>query len=777
VPALAKANPVQPWEWADADWLRQTLTNRFVTPVRAAQILENDSYMRDPADSLVPTLDSRERCEELWDIADKIKDYIDRLPMRHESWEWAETLASWAGILQAEVADLDESLTLANVCEWVAQSDIIENLQGRLRKGTDALTWLNQLYALIGAECEDVLGSEPIVPSQSGALKRISDLSLDRGIDDELKEIAESLGVAVRSTLLHPDIQLEEFIEFNERWESDVLSDVLPRFKEKAKAIEATAVPQRPLAPRPRFIIKAPAAAASSNNPKPPDEARTAFHRIAVRLFVWLVRHDHIENLDGLPVVSRASSSEPATLLKLPGEDNESDDMPLAPVACWPEAAHPVANLFPRRHILNDEYHAALPESAAWEGLAAEGYVRLGPLFRTRRRGISFIPDEPLPASDDKKVRHVTKNPVEVSALAYFENDGAGLDAVRRSKSRAMELLLFLANYVLEADPDSLEPVTGECECGGQHRYYPCHWLIPMWDRKWVPLGDNKQAAATAESIAQLFQGEEEPLGELTAGRGKHLLEALGISMADLTLRAMAPDEDTRISLIGSVSTIMRATGNDVEKVKLLAEEITESPDLLDELQGRRDRREMVRRNQSIGEQVEKFLDEILTGSGVKVTRTGVGSDFEVTEDYLQDGQEVLLVLEGTRRSILVEVKATTGDVVRMTVAQADTAVEESERFALCVVQLVTPDVSAEIVREQCRFIMDIGTLIEPIWEEYDRFQETKGELRTTIGDVGLDIVGGDARFRVSAGAWTEGLAFDDAVGFILSTCGVPGVL
>ena len=55
-----------------------------------------------------------------------------------------------------------------------------------------------------------------------------------------------------------------------------------------------------------------------------------------------------------------------------------------------------------------------------------------------------------------------------------------------------------------------------------------------MWDRKWVPLGDNKQAAATAESIAQLFHGEEERLSELTAGRGKQLLEALGISLADL---------------------------------------------------------------------------------------------------------------------------------------------------------------------------------------------------------------------------------------------------
>ena len=115
-----------------------------------------------------------------------------------------------------------------------------------------------------------------------------------------------------------------------------------------------------------------------------------------------------------------------------------------------------------------------------------------------------------------------------------------------------------------------------------------------------------------------------------------------------------------------------------MRNVKLLAEEINESPDLIDELQERRDRREMVRRNQSIGERVENFLEEILTGSGIKVMRTGVGSDFEVTEDCLQDGQEVLLVLEGMRQSILVGVKATTGDVVRMTVAQARTAVDEN---------------------------------------------------------------------------------------------------
>jgi hypothetical protein len=461
IPALAKVNPVKPWEWADAGWLRQTLIKRFITPARAKAILESEIHIILPANSRVPVLDTCERCEELWDIANGITDFIDRLPMRHETWEWAETLVSWGDVLEREVDDLDESLTLANVCEWASESETIEKLQGRLREGTDSLAWLNQLYALIGgADREDLLDTEPIVLSQSGALKKISDLSLDRGIDDELKEIAESLGLAVHSSLVHPDVDLEELVEFDEREEDDVLSEVLHRFKEKAKAVEATAAPEPQLAPRPRLTMRV--AAAASSAPKPGDGARNAFHSIAVRLFVWLVNHDHVDKLDGLPAVSRTSSSEQATFLKLPSEDSASNDVPLAPVACWPEAAHPVADLFPRRHVLSDEYHAALPEAEVWDGLATQGYVRLGPLFRTRRRGISFIPDEPLPASDDKKVRPATKDAVEVSALAYFENEGAGLDAVRRSKSRAMELLLFLANYALEA----LEPAMGECECG-----------------------------------------------------------------------------------------------------------------------------------------------------------------------------------------------------------------------------------------------------------------------------------------------------------------------
>jgi hypothetical protein len=145
VAVLAKVNPVRAWDWADLAWLRQTLTSRFINAARTTYILESEIHINQPASSCVPTLGSREHCEQLWDIADRIKDYIDRLPMRHETWDWAETLGSWAEVLQEEVDDFDESLTLANVCEWVAESDTIEKLQERLREGTDVLPWLSAI--------------------------------------------------------------------------------------------------------------------------------------------------------------------------------------------------------------------------------------------------------------------------------------------------------------------------------------------------------------------------------------------------------------------------------------------------------------------------------------------------------------------------------------------------------------------------------------------------------------------------------------------------------
>jgi hypothetical protein len=523
----------------------------------------------------------------------------------------------------------------------------------------------------------------------------------------------------------------------------DILSDVVQRFREKSKAIEA----------RPETLSQKLKA--------------SIFHGWAIKLFVWLVKHDECAKLEGFPALSQSSSRLNAAILTLSSDPKKLDEIPLAPIACWPERVRSIAFLIPRRHVLSDDYYLHLSDSESWGKLEKNGYVRLSPLFDTRQQGLPFIPDEPLPeAGKDRKVRHATKEAVRVSALAYFERDQAGLDVVR-SKARAVELLDFLNTYVLELDPSSLEIATALCECGGMHRYYPSRWLVPMWERKWVPLGDDKRAPATAESIAQLFceYEDEDTLRRLTIGKGAQLLEALDISVADLTLHTIAKDEPTRVKIINIMSKMVRAAGDDLNKLHLIAEEIKESPSFLSEIQDRRNRRENTRKNQQVGELVEQCLMEVLSCAGIKVTRTGVGSDFELIEDNLVDDRDVLMLIQGDRSSILVEVKATAGNLVRMTPKQAHTAVMESDRYILCVVPINDVDISFEAVRRRSRYIVDIGTRITPILNEYNRYQKTKKEVCTSVGDdIELYIEEGEARFAIGSGAWVDGLDINEAI-------------
>ncbi len=735
---LVRLNPLRQWDWVDADWFCKLLVERFIQPLRAAKVMMTAAGARiAPSAGMIPLLADPEACCDLWDLAAEVKDALGQLPRRDEAHIWAENLKSWAPFLPEAVEQLSESLTLQKLCQQVSAWGTVAEVGKKLGEAVDPIAWLNQLHTLISkAGHIELFEQARLIPSQGGALKKITELRRDSGIDEGLKDIAESLGLPTRDDLLDQRMRLKEFLELQPKTEGEVLTAAAQTLKDKAKSVDAS------------------------------------FAGIAVRFFVWLVRHDKTDRLEGFPVLTRATTREDAALATLFRDPAKSDERLLAPTGCWPESARLVADLFPKRQTLSDAYHEALTDEALWVRIADEGYVRLNPRFKTQRRHIPFIPDEPLPVSEkDKKLKHRTKDAVELSALAFFEKDETGLDAVRRSKTRAVGLLLFLANYVLEVDAGALDAVEAECECGVTHRHYRAAWLVPMWDRQWVPLGDGKQSSATAESIAQLFVGREEELRRFTAGKGRKLLEALNISLADLSLRAVAKDEDTRISLIDSLADIMHAADNDADKVKLIAEEIKESPKFLDEIRKYRETREKIRRNQSLGAEVEQLLKEALQDHGLKVTRTGVGSDYEVEEDYVVDEKEVILAIEDGRRPFLVEVKATVGKVARMTVTQAATAVGNKDRFILCVVRLDLPDATPEIVQERCRFVMDIGHQIEPVWEEYRRYQETKGEACTRVGEVELIVHESEVRFAVGDGAWAGGLSLHNAVKQILSAC------
>ena len=704
---LVRLNRLREWNWVDGNWFRRSVSERFIQPLRAATVMATAAGrgrppraagdlgtdgMIAPSAGTIPLFSDPELCCALWDVAVQVKSLSGKLPRRDEAHVWADNLASWAPFLGQPPERLSESLTLEKLCEQVSKWGTMAELKKQLgRDGfnvgqgddptrpnddpVDPVEWLNQLHALIGKAGATVLfESAHLIPSQSGALKKMTELRRDPGIDEELKNIAESLGMPVRDDLLDRRMRLKEQEDLTPKTQDEVLTAAIQRLKDKAKS--AGVIPA--VSPLRSDLDRLAAAAALLKTLKQGVKSvDTTFPQsTAIQLFVWLVRHDEIDKLDAFPVLTRATTADDAALTTLLRDPAKLDERPLAPLGCWPESARMVAYLFPKQQTLSDAYREALPDDQLWGSIAEKGYVRLTPVYETRRQGVPFIPDEPLPVSEkDTKLKHRAKDAVKVSTLAFFEKEETGLNAVRRSKTRAVALLLFLAKYVLEVEPGVLDAIEADCECGGKHRYYPAAWLVPMWDRRWVPLGDGKQDSATAETIALLFDGREEELRQLTAGKGRRLLEALGISLADLSLRAVAKDENTRVFLIEALGDIVRAADNDVAKVKLVAEEIKQSPELLDKIRDHRATREKIHRNQSFGAEVERLLKETLKDHNLKVTRTGVGSDYEVEEDYIVDGKEIMLALEGERRSFLIEVKATVGNVVRMTVTQAETAV------------------------------------------------------------------------------------------------------
>ena len=741
---LARLREVRQWDWVDSDWLRAALLERFVQPTRGASVMVNAEGNRiAPRDGAIPVAAGATTCVELWDIVEQLPEATKKLPLRAEALVWAENLASWASVLGQSVDAMEECLTLTKLCHRVAGWVSLCKAEAVTRN--DSVGWLNSLYALINkAGCVGHFEQFRLIPSQTGALKKITELRRDGGIDERLKDIAEQLGVAARADLPDRRVCLAQLDDLQPKTEAEVLVAVLQKLKERAKTGLADA----------------------------------DFAKLAVECFQWLVGHGHTEKLDGLPVVTRASTPEEMAIATLMRDAAKPEDVLLAPTGCWPEAARMVADLFQKRQTLSDAYHVAVPDAAQWATVVATGLLRLEPLFKSQRRGIPFIPDEPLPVPEkEKKLKHRTKDAVEVSALAFFEKEDTGLDSVRRSKTRAVSLLLFLADHVLPSHPFALEPVEAECECGSKHRYYPCAWLVPMWGNQWVPLGDSKQAEASAESIARLFEGREDDLRRLTGGAGRKLLESLGISLADLGLRAVAKDESARISLIDSLSDIVSAAGHDTEKVRLLAEEIKQSPELFKDVQEHRERREKVQRNQTLGAEVERLLREALEAHGMAVTRTGVGSDYEVEDDFIVGDEEVIFTLEGPHRSLLVEVKATRGDSARMTVCQAEEAVENKDRFALCMVRLGDAEITAEAVRAQCRFILNIGDQIGPVWAEFSRYRKTKESVCTRVGDIELVVTDAEVRFAVGQGAWDTGLPLEVAVEQIrslMSTSALP---
>ena len=689
-----------------------------------------------PTSALIPLATAKVTETNVWDLAARLKDLRPRLPDKRDATSWMHIIQSWCPFLGKGPDELQQVLTLTKLGRHVSDAKTLTGLAERIGTTDDTIQWLNDFYAALHAATLDNLFDDlELLLAQSGLLRKRSALSYDSGIDEKLKDIADTLGIPCRDSLLHKRIDLAAKDLLPAREQSAVLKDIVEAVRRSAEL--------------------------KSND--------SNFRRANVEVFSWLLSHRLFDEFEGFPALTETRDASEGAFLSLTSHQTEPDDVPLGPPAVWPISAVKFAELFPKRFILFADYEKSCPDRSLWRTLATKGYVKISPIYATRNSLRVFLPDSLLP-DDEEDETHRTKEDVDVSTIAFLRKKNIGiLDTTRKSKLRATLLLRFLLECVLDEDREAFTESEAACTCGRSHRYFKAEWLIYLRTRRWVPIGDDKGDHANAETLVNLLADTDE-VRTLTEGNRAKLMNALGVKVSDLLLMSVANNEEERLSLVKSVTVVFEALGSDAERVRAIAQEIREHPGAVTKLEEEVRKRKRIERNRTLGKVVEDLLRSALEAEQLSVERTGIGSDYEIENDVLEaDSQgtmeEVILRVKTSRpKSFLVEIKASTQYDFKLTPTQAETAVLKSDQFVVCTVGLQAVDPSDDEVRDGARFTFDIGTRIQPLWSVYEDLRTGREAATTKVGDVEMVIEDSQTRFRLGRTTWEDGLTFEEAV-------------
>ncbi len=735
---LAAIPPISEQTWLSRDWIHDRL-GHLVTQIRQTLAVISADAAFSPKDSIVPLAGEVMATEALWDLLCEIKTFRPKLPARNEADGWRAAVESWAAITGRDTTSFGEGYDGSKLVSFLEEatkgddtdSGTFEGLENVLQHEVDAVEWLDRLYRFLKDEGFDNLIREShVVLDQAGYLDKLSNLYRDNDIGEELKAIGDDvLDMGIRGRLRDTRLtSLADEIGKGELGNKDVIQEITDNLEELCS--EGT--------------------------------LGDKFTQASPRLLAWLVTNKQWNYLTGFPAFSTRPEDGSCEVLWLGQKGGEDVEVPLAPIKAWTEDLQQYADLFPWRYIMAEEFFALLPEADVWPMLSGQGYVRTDVVVSGNKSRGDFLPDEPLADGE-----HKTVDAVALTDLILFTRDRVGVMArVRDSQARARLFWRFLTEWLIKRDPKGLELKTADCECGASHRYYSAMWLVPVVRNSWVPQGNDIRDRATAQSLAKLLRGSgwtPNALGDTSAAL--KLLEAIRVTRFDLMRHFVVSDDASRSALDDTMTNILVSTGGDLSHVRDFVEDMKTDKDLPQHLADRRERRRVVHENQRLGGLVEDLVKEGLEDEGFTVKRTGIGSDFEIEYDMLEEDEEIGIELSRNGRTWLVEVKATREHRVRMTARQAETAVKRGDGFLLCVVPVghSGSKLQKDDVRTKMRFVQNIGPRVEPLCAELDALNDLRDDATTpSDSDIQLEIEAGTARIRVDNAAWQNGICLTD---------------
>lgn len=734
---LVEIPSIQEKNWLDIDQLRSCLKLKLID-----KILQTPAVITSTGDLLIPKYvrfllaESDKDIETLWSLSESIEGIREKLPKQDEAIGWCQAIKSWTSVSEQGSSMLTDGGDLASFVEQKSKYTLgtskgwghLENLQKLLRADVLAVEWLNRLYQfLIDNGFNNEIRTRRLVPDQVGFFRQLNETSRDIDIGEELKDIAELLEWRIRTQLrdtrLTPLTQEAGLGNMNSE---SVIPECINKLRERA-----------------------------SKNPD------SNFRDAGVRLFSSIVNRNNYSRLLNFPVFADDGKSGSPSVIYLPNATHATDFslLPLAPVRAWPEDQKPFADLFPPNSILADAFFEAVSNSDAWRILNEQRLVNTTFFYwYTDKKQVNL--KEFSPDVDRDEGAHIAF----IHRVTDIVKRAEIMDRVSDSQERAFLFWRFLIEWLTKKDVHALEFKEVRCECGEVHKCYPAAWLMPVRNNSWIRQKRNRRVRATAQSFASLFRDNGwDPSSLNQSPDAFKLLEAIGITKFDLMREfVIEGNKEKRSEQENMLTEIMIATGGNLNHIHALVQYAKDDENLLLHLEERQKQRQIVQKNQHLGQQVEEWVKENLKQAGFSVCRTGTGSDFEISGET---GDMVTLNVEQNGKNWLVEVKATRSQSVSMTPTQAKTAVDKGEEFLLCVVPIGYEDTEpdSETIRMNMRFIQNIGPRIVPLYQELDELEEWRDHI-TADESTGIKLVceTGTTRFRVNNSVWeTEGFPLE----------------
>ena len=662
--------------------------------------------------------------DSLYNLAERVTNI--HLPDRAIAREWEAIARGWSNVgVPINRVGLRELVEWAKAgCRTISDLPI----------AGDPFEWIADLLLLISGLPEEI-NKRPLLngllPDQDSHLRSASDLRFDGGISEDVKDIADTAGLDLRSKLLHARL-VEVLTTPGYESAKTLAAETLGQPYPESEALEAVLDRLNEMLP--------------DDGPLPSPNVPSPLH-ISARLVVFLApEEDNIALLRRCPILT--AEDKIVRLL--------NNLQILAPVSHWHDSAKPYKDLYTQNRLLSDRYTDDAELEAALALLIERSLALPGPLFRGRR---SSQVDGPLlkEIAPDCPVEGVNYRLNEFGQIAFLANEL--VPRCGNDLELAKLLLDFVVNVAAKEDPKWHNTWTTRFTPRGgeevQFQTYNSTWPFELKVRSWLPVVNEEgkivgQAPANEANLRPLL-GDQWLQNNQPGIDLLHL--AFGFRRLILMLENMAEGVESDLVQLLQDPDLVKSVAANPEIARILSSaSASEIQAIREELDKRKRQAEIRNRISNFGHAVQEAVKGAVEALGLRLELVDWGYDYEVFPDGASFTFEV--------GSYFLEVKATTTRDVRLTPQQANKAWQEPDRFVLCVVDLYGQQIKevwepTDII-PWAKIVTKIGGRFEEIRRGITSFSDTAKPVHLRNEEM--------LRYGVSVGLWSRGVSIDEWV-------------